>query len=321
MLSRQPFVETGDVVEVGYHLGSTAAVTTAIGYAWKRKVTDPRRLRDWQLRTHPFIYTTPRGRTFQLYPDQSIDKYIFVDGAYELRFLRVIERFFRGKPGAVMLDIGANIGNHAIYLSNSFDRIMCFEPSPYIAERLRKNITLNRLTNIEVHTVGLSNREAALHYKLDTSGNLGASQFVSEADEQTIDLPVCRADDYLSTKIVNRVDFIKIDVEHHELEVFEGLELTVSRYRPIIAFEFHGTSLGSSYFDAIAATLPNYIFSEATFAPPFASDREKLLWQIRHRGLPEFERIVVPEARFYESIIAFPDETTFREFAASNNAK
>jgi FkbM family methyltransferase len=233
----------------------------------------------------------------------------------------VIERFFRGKPGAVMLDIGANIGNHAIYLSNSFDRIICFEPSPYIAERLTKNITLSRLTNIEVHTVGLSNREAALHYKLDTSGNLGASHFLSEADEQTIELPVCRGDDHLSRKGLNRVDFIKVDVERHEVEVFEGLKLTISRRRPIIAFEFHGTSLGSSYLDAIAATLPNYIFLEATFAPSSASNLEKLLWQVRHRGLPEFETIVVPEARFYENVIAFPDETTFREFAALNKAK
>jgi FkbM family methyltransferase len=296
-------------------------VTNAIGYAWKRKVTDQRRLRDWQSRSHPFFHTTPQGRTFQLYPDQSIDKCIFIDGAYELRFLQVMERFFRGKSGAVMLDIGANIGNHAIYLSSSFDRIICFEPSPYIAERLKKNIALNKLTNIEVHTVGLSNREAALHYKLDTSGNLGASHFLDKADEQTIELPVCRGDEYLSGMEVNRVDFIKVDVEHHELEVFEGLTLTITRCRPIIAFEFHGTSMGSSYLDAIAAALPNYFFSEATFAPSSASDLEKLLWQVRHRGLPDFERIVMPEPRFYENVIAFPDETTFQEFAASSTAK
>jgi FkbM family methyltransferase len=296
-------------------------LTNAVGYAWKRKVTDPRRLRDWESRSSPFIHTTPHGETFELYPDQSIDKCIFVDGAYELRFLQVVERFFRGKPGAVMLDIGANIGNHAIYLSSSFDRIICFEPSPYIAERLMKNITLNKLTNVEIHTVGLSNREAALHYKLDTSGNLGASHFQSKADEQTIELPVCRGDDYLSRKSVNKIDFIKVDVEHHELEVFGGLKLTISRCRPIIAFEFHGASQGSSYLDAIAATLPNYIFVEATFAPWSASDLEKLLWQVHHRGLPEFARIVVPEARFYENVIAFPDEATFRDFAASNKAK
>jgi FkbM family methyltransferase len=296
-------------------------VTNAIGYAWKRKVTEPRRLRNWQSRTRPFIYTTPYGQRFLLYPDQSIDKCIYLDGAYELRFLQVIERFFRGKPDAVMLDIGANIGNHAVYLSRSFGRIICFEPSPYIAERLEKNITLNGLTNVDVHIVGLSNREATLHYKLDISGNLGASHFLSEANEQTIELPVCRGDDYLLRNGVNKVDFIKVDVEHHELEVFEGLKHTVSHCRPIIAFEFHGTSLGSSYLDAIADALPDYIFSEATFAPSSASSLEKLLWQVRHRNLPEFERIVVPEARFYENVIAFPDERTFQEFAASNKVK
>jgi FkbM family methyltransferase len=293
------------------------AIINAVDYAWKRKVTEPRRLREWQTRAAPFVHTTPHGRRFHLYPDQSIDKCIFVDGAYELRFLQVIERFFRRRPHAVMLDIGANIGNHAIYLSNSFGRIICFEPSPYIAERLKKNIALNGLTNVEVHTIGLSNREAALHFKLDTTGNLGASHFLSEADRETIELPVHRGDVYLSQKGIDRVDFIKVDVEHHELEVFEGLALTINRCRPIIAFEFHGASRGAQYLDAIAGALPNYIFSEATFAPWSASNLQKWLWQVRHRNLPKFERIVVPEARFYEDVLAFPDDAAFQQFAAS----
>jgi FkbM family methyltransferase len=298
-----------------------ADITNAIRYALNKTVIIPARQRRWKTRRHPFVHRTPFGLNFQLYPDQSIDECIYVDGAHELRFLKVIERFFEGTLGAVMLDVGANIGNHAIYLSSSFGRIICFEPSPYIAERLEKNITLNRLTNIEVHIVGLSDREAALHYKLDNSGNLGASHFQSEADEQTVELTVCRGDDYLSKNGINKVDFIKVDVEHYELEVFEGLQLTVDRCRPIIAFEFHGTRQGSAYLDAISATLPNYIFTEAAFAPWSASDLEKLLWQVRHRGLPEFERIVVPESRFYENVIAFPDEATFHEFAASNKVK
>jgi FkbM family methyltransferase len=293
-------------------------VAYALGYAWNRKVAAPRRLRNWQTRTNPFIHTTPFGRTFYLYPDQSVDKCIYVDGAYELRFLQVIERFFRTKSNAIMLDVGANIGNHAIYLSRSFDHILCFEPSPHIAERLRRNIELNGMTNIEVHTIGLSNREATLHFKLDTSGNLGASQFLSEAGDETIQLPVCRGDVYLSQKGIEKVDFIKVDVETHELEVFEGLTHTINRSRPIISFEFHGTIRGASYLDAIARALPNYIFSEATFAPWFASNINKWLWQVRHRGLPTFERIVIPEPRFYENVIAFPNEATLQEFASSN---
>jgi hypothetical protein len=107
---------------------------------------------------------------------------------------------------------------------------------------------------------------------------LDASHFQSEAGEQTVELTVCRRDDYLSKNNVNKIDFIKVDVEHHEIEVFEGLKLTVDRCRPIIAFESDGTRQRSAYLDAISAKLPNYIFTEATFAPWSASDLEKLLW-------------------------------------------
>jgi FkbM family methyltransferase len=151
-------------------------------------VTVPQRLRNWQTRTHPFIHTTPFGRTFHLYPDQSIDKCIFIDGAYELRFLQVIERFFRAKPHAIMLDVGANSGDHAIYLSRFVRSRYLLRPSLHIAERLKKNIELNGITNIKVHAVGLSDSEATLHFKLDTSGNLGATHFLSEPDDETIQI-------------------------------------------------------------------------------------------------------------------------------------
>lgn len=71
---------------------------------------------------------------------RSVDRHVhlYVDGAYELRLLQIIERLFQEKPGAVMLDVGSNIGNHAVFLSRSFGRIVCFESSPFIAERLKK---------------------------------------------------------------------------------------------------------------------------------------------------------------------------------------
>lgn len=278
-------------------------------------------MREWNSKVGSFLYTTPIGHTFQLYPDQYVDQRIFIDGAYELRLLHLIETFFKRNSNAVMLDIGANIGNHAIYLSGSFNRIICFEPSPYIVDRLNKNIALNNLTNVEVHCVGLSNRAATLHYKLDETGNLGASHFVKTDNEDAEELPVVPGDDYLSKHFVDHVDFIKVDVEHHELEVLEGLRLTIDRDRPIVVFEFQGEYLGPEYFDGIASTLPSYIFAEAQFAPALASYVRKFIWQVRHRGIPKLTIIGVPENRFYENVIAFPDEETLREFNASLDAK
>jgi FkbM family methyltransferase len=149
----------------------------------------------------------------------------------------MIERVFSQRPGAVMVDVGADIGNHAIYLSRYFSKIVCFEPSPDIVARLSSNIRLNGLTNIDVKAVGLSNRDALLHYKLNRSGNLGASGFQSEANAETVDLPVKRGDDCLQ---LDRLDFLKVDVEAHELQVFQGLQYTILKHWPIISFEFHG---------------------------------------------------------------------------------
>jgi hypothetical protein len=50
-----------------------ADITNAIGYASNKKVIIPARQRRWKAQRHPFVPRTPFGRSFQLYPDQSIE--------------------------------------------------------------------------------------------------------------------------------------------------------------------------------------------------------------------------------------------------------
>lgn len=287
----------------------------AVQYGWKRKVTEKLRRSEWKKKGGaPFKHVTPLGHTFYLYPDQYIDRHIFIYGAYESRFLEIIQRVFGG-ANAVMLDVGANIGNHAIILGQTFKRIVCFEPSPQIADRLKANIYANGLSNIDVHIVGLSNRNALLPFRLDQAGNLGASRFTSAADKNTIDLRVAQGDEYCARLDLDRLDFIKIDVENHELAVLEGLQETIRRFRPIIAFEFHGAEQSVDHFLAISSVLEGYSFFEAKFAPASLSYFGKFRWQLQHhRGFPEWAKIEIPEPRTYENVVAFPDYETSRQF-------
>lgn len=293
-------------------------VSSAVSYAIHKKLLIPRRKREWNLKDRAFVHTTSFGQKFELHPGEEIDKDIFVEGMYELRILRVIERVFSRRPGSIMVDVGANIGNHAIYLSRYFDRIICFEPSPEIAARLKSNIKLNGITNIQVENVGLSNRDAMMHFKLNKSGNLGASGFQAEANAETIDLPVRKGDDCLSH--VDRLDLLKVDVEEHELQVFQGLQKSISKYRPIISFEFQGHVQGVDGFNAIRKALEDYIFVDIDFAPWSASQIQKLVWQVKRRGCPEFKRIDKPQPRFYSTILAFPDDGAFENFASAFNS-
>jgi FkbM family methyltransferase len=287
-------------------------LVATVGHAIERKLLQPRRRKSWNARSNPFVHTTLRGLRFKLHPRQFIDTFIFVEGIYERRFLDIMRIYFRKSPGKVSLDIGSNIGNHAIYLHDCFQSIHCFDPNPVVVQRLRDNISLNPIGNIHVHAVGLSDRTDALEFEIDRF-DLGSSHFVEKAAEGTISLPVVIGDEYVENLKLSKIDFIKIDVEGHEPHVFAGLARTIARHRPIVAFEHHGAKVDIRQFDVIAATMPDYIFTEFKYISHDASGLAKLLWHLTTKG-PRLQKFERPDARSYENIIAFPDSATLDRF-------
>lgn len=255
-----------------------------------------------------------RGYLFRLVPGQYVDRHIFIEGLYERRFLELIRKCFHG---GIAIDIGANIGNHTIFLSATFTQIHCFEPNPVALERLKDHISLNRITNVSVHSFGLSDRDMQLPFHQNNDGNLGASGFVEREDDCTLYLEVRRGDEYIDGLGLQRIDFMKVDVEGHEPAVLLGLRRTISRFRPVLAFEFHSHMASSGDFATISKCMPGYIFAEARHAPADASLMDKLRWNYAHQGVPILNRVITPEPRTYENILAFPDEETFARFISS----
>lgn len=287
--------------------------------ALERYVIQPRRVRELARKRGQFVHRADRGKLFELDPAQYVDRLIFVEGIYERRFLELLAGRF--PPGAVALDIGANIGNHAIYLSDTFAQIHCFEPNPEVYGRLKRNIELNKLDNVHVHTVGMGNEDAVLRFSENLDGNLGASGFVRGGEDspddgksRTLELPIKQADRYIESLGLARVDFIKVDVEGMEPDLFEGLRETIARHRPIVAFEYHGQYADAGDYDRIRACLPGYAVAEPVHASPAASLPEKLLWNMRHAGRPILARVDEPEARTYENLIAFPSDAVLRSW-------
>ena len=275
----------------------------------------PRRKRIFEAQNKSFICVTPDGLRFALEPGQFVDRYIATEGIYERRFLR----FFREAlpRGSVMIDIGANIGNHALYLHDLCSAVHCYEPNPAAAARLRHNIELNHATNVHVHEVGLGDRNATLPFATNVAGNLGNSGFVEGQAHQagtfeTIDLPIRRADDAIGELGLSRIDFIKIDVEGLEPQIFGGLGETVRRFRPLIAFEFHGQLTPVAAFEQIRGNLPNYTIADMTFAAEGSGAVSTLLYHLRHGNRLTLREIATPHARTYESLLAIPDEHPLR---------
>jgi FkbM family methyltransferase len=164
-----------------------------------------------------------------------IGEEIFAYGVYEKNEINTIIAsldFDISKMNA--LDIGANIGNHAIQFSNYFKNVYCFEPNKTIFEVLKIN-SRNR-TNTHLYNFGLSDQNTISYLDIPDHNFGGASVTSSETDNTVeIELKVC--DDFFEEEFA----LVKIDVEGHETNVLQGMTKLITKNKPIICFELINT--------------------------------------------------------------------------------
>jgi FkbM family methyltransferase len=140
-------------------------------------------------------------------------------------------------PGDVCLDIGANIGAITLQLAKAAGpsgRVIAFEPGPPFFSRLKANLALNPeiASRVELHNLGLSDRPGSLHWVEDP-------EFPGNAilvEGRGLKVGVVTLDDFLGPRL-DRLDFLKIDVEGMELEVLRGAVRLLERFRPKVFFE------------------------------------------------------------------------------------
>lgn len=165
-----------------------------------------------------------------LLPHDHISNVIRRSGApYEPTLVSIVRELT--KPGRVIVDVGANLGNHTIYWAKAGRRVIAFEPNLLTRSALLESVRLNNLHDrVDVRSVALGARTGTgtLHSLL--AGNQGAV-----AVEPTVDgeIPVVRLDDLA----LPHFSVIKIDVEGSEESVILGARETIRRVRPIIVAE------------------------------------------------------------------------------------
>jgi FkbM family methyltransferase len=164
-----------------------------------------------------------------------IGRKIMIDGVFEKRELLALERFLRARPGPreTCLDVGANIGNHALFLARIFDRVIAFEPNARTFRLLELNAEL--APNVRAVHLGLSDRSAELPVAVDRL-NIGGARITTGGKVDTT-FQVVPLDEYLRDLPDVRVSFVKMDVEGHELHALRGGRAMLKRDRPVLALE------------------------------------------------------------------------------------
>lgn len=168
------------------------------------------------------------------------------EGWFERAELAFVGRFLQ--PGMTVLDIGAHHGLYTLLASRRVGpkgQVIAFEPSPRERKALFRHLKLNRCTNVTVQGLALGNEEGEAILHIVQGGESGCNSLkppVVKSGTSPVRVSVARLDDWLRKQGIERVDFVKLDVEGAELSVLKGARrLLESAKRPVFLMEVEDT--------------------------------------------------------------------------------
>ncbi len=191
--------------------------------------------------TRPMAKTVRiHGQTFSIQIDPRngfIDEQIYVSGCYEPDILAVIKANL--PVGGTYVDIGANIGQHALFaasLVGPSGSVHAFEPIKKLTEQIKLSVAINHYTDrFKVHNVACGAVASSAHIDINTQ-NIGGSKIDTTRTDSDAIIYIVPADTILAD--LPQINLIKIDTEGFELDVLEGLTTTLTKHKPTLIIEY-----------------------------------------------------------------------------------
>jgi FkbM family methyltransferase len=149
--------------------------------------------------------------------------------------------------GAVVIDIGANIGAHTLRFAHyvgTTGMVVAVEPTGYAFERLKEQVCLNPVLTpriILLQAMLMGSQDATLAEQIESSWPLhtpkNAHPEHAGVPKATTGATVRTLDGVVSDLDLKSVDFLKLDVDGYEVEVLRGARKTLQLFSPVIFFE------------------------------------------------------------------------------------
>src|SRR5262245_2091087 len=188
------------------------------------------------------IVCTRRGGRWCLDLDEGGQLAIYL-GVFERSTSAALARL--ATPEAVVLDIGANVGAHALPLAMRLGhrgRVIAIEPADSAVERFLRNLNLNpdvapRVTLVHRALGAPGEVPADAYYASWPLKRAPASHPVHQGMPERSTAGRTTLDRLVEEMGIPRVDLIKLDVDGHELPILHGATSTLTRDHPTVVFE------------------------------------------------------------------------------------
>jgi FkbM family methyltransferase len=166
------------------------------------------------------------GQTLELRSHDVLARRLVFESFFEPQVRDSLRMLVR--PGATVLDLGANIGYFSVLLSSwvgQQGRVLAFEPQPVMQRELRRNLMRNGISNVSVFGIALGEYEGTAEFCLtdpgfEAMGSLRENGRFRVAARSVV--PVRQLDTVLAESGINTVEVIKMDTEGAELSILKG---------------------------------------------------------------------------------------------------
>jgi FkbM family methyltransferase len=155
--------------------------------------------------------------------------------------------WFQVQRGDTVVDVGAHIGRYTLTAAKRASNVIAIEPEPSNFALLETNTRLNRFRNVTLIRMATSNRKGRIALYLADRGDTGTSSLEANWSSETMESGARKAlevdcdtlDNIMAARRISKVDWLKIDVEGHEVPTLEGAGL-ILRHTSHLIIEVSG---------------------------------------------------------------------------------
>ena len=190
-------------------------------------------------------------KMYLLKDDPGLSRVLAKKGIWEKATTEMVKNTI--KPGMTVIDIGANLGYYALLESKLVGprgKVYAIEPVEQNYETLLKNIELNKAHNIMPFKLAIGSANVAREMLLSCNSNHGTfmdaslfSGFYTERMEKIgrdkAQMEMLTLDRFIELQGIEKVDYIRMDVEGYEVEIAKGMTETLERFSPQVLMELH----------------------------------------------------------------------------------
>lgn len=224
--------------------------------AWPRAVLENRLMRaalrhqfwrKWMGSLGPRYILAPVGQAtmyLDLLEPLGVSRLILKHGHHEKTVSKLLPEWV-GSSGDV-IDVGANIGYFTVLSAlQTTGTVYAFEPEPHSFQLLVRNVAVNDLRNVELFDKAAGETRGICRLYI-SERNLGDhTLYASRDSKRSVEVEMVPIDEELAG--LDRVSFVKIDVQGFEERVIHGMSELLARNRGVtVLSEFEPGSIEAS---------------------------------------------------------------------------